>query len=53
MSVCPLCHEKFTPDNPAAATVVRHDAGGEPVWLPVCRLCAEELEVTEAATQQQ
>jgi hypothetical protein len=53
MSECPLCRERFSPDNPASKTVALQDAGGEPVWIPVCRLCAEELEASESATRQQ
>jgi hypothetical protein len=53
MNRCPICREAFTPNNPASDTVMFTDVQGEAVWLPVCRECDEELEVTEKATEQQ
>jgi hypothetical protein len=51
--MCPICHEKFTPENPEGSTVMLADVEGEAVWLPVCRGCAQELEVTELAAEYQ
>jgi hypothetical protein len=51
--MCPICREKFTPDKPESSTVMLADQGGGAAWLPVCRDCAEELEVTELATEHQ
>ena len=53
MNLCPVCREEFRPDNPKSSTVMLTDQDGEAVWLPVCRECAEELEVTRLATEQQ
>ena len=53
MNRCPVCREEFRPDNPTSGTVMLTDAEGEAVWLPVCRECAEELEVTALATEHQ
>jgi hypothetical protein len=53
MTRCPVCREEFRPDNPASLTVMLADVEGEAVWLPVCRACAVELEVTELAAEHQ
>jgi hypothetical protein len=53
MNRCPICREPFAPDNPESSTVMLSDVDGQAVWLPVCCPCAEELEVTEQATEHQ
>lgn len=51
--MCPICREKFTPENPGSGTVMLADLDGQATWLPVCCECATELEVTELATEYQ
>jgi hypothetical protein len=52
--MCPLCHEPFSPENPGSTTEVCHASeGGDYQWSPVCRACAEYLEVSAAASEYQ
>jgi hypothetical protein len=53
MNRCPCCREAFSLDNPKSSTLMLTDQNGEAVWMPVCEVCAEELEVTQLATDNQ